>query len=118
MLFKPIRNIISKRDQEISGLEKSLEGLEELYGLKEKSIEEKIVLARKEGFTEKENLKNEALEEENSIFNKAGAVIEDKKDQIQKEMEAKMADIRKVLEAEVAGFTNEIAEKILGRSIQ
>ena len=118
MLFRPIRNIISKRDQEISGLEKSLEDLEELYGLKEKNIEEKMVLARKEGFTAKEKLKSEATEEENSIFKKASSAIEDKKEQIHKEMESKMADIRKALEAELAGFTNEIAEKILGRSIQ
>lgn len=118
MLFRPIRNIISKRDQEISGLEKSLEDLEQLYGNKERGIEEKMVQARKEGFLEKENLKSEGLKEESTILKKASEAVEDKKSQVLKEMESKMSSLREALDAEVAGFTNEIAEKILGRSIQ
>ena len=76
MLFRPIRDIISKRDEEISGLEKSLEDLEQLYGNKERGIEEKMVQARKEGFLEKENLKSEGLKEESTIIKKASEAIE------------------------------------------
>ena len=118
MLFRPIRNIISKREEEISGLERSLEELENLYGDKERGIEEKMVQARKEGFLEKENLKSEGLKEESAIIKNASEAIEDKKSQVLKEMESKISSLREALDAEVAGFTNEIAEKILGRSIQ
>ena len=77
-----------------------------------------MVQARKEGYEKKENLKGQALDEEKAILQEAGSSVEEKKDKADRELGSKIADVRKILEEQVAGFSQELAEKILGRSIQ
>jgi F-type H+-transporting ATPase subunit b len=116
ILYRPIRKIISQRNAETTSLQESIEGLQSQSNQTEKGIEESRVEARKSGFAEKESLKGEGLEEEQQILQTAGSEVEAKRDKARKEMEVRMAEVRQALEGEIAVFSNDLAEKILGRS--
>jgi len=116
-LFKPIRNILIERNEETESLGKSIEDFKNQSAEKEKGIEESMIEARKEGFLEKEGFKAQGLEKEKGILQEAGLTVENKIGATKKEMEVKSLEVRKALEEQLSAFSNELAEKILGRSI-
>jgi len=117
-LYRPIRRILNQRRDETNSLQKTIEDYHDRSERNERGIEEGVVQARKEGFEEKESLKGQAFEEEKAILQVAGSSVEGKKEKANSELGSKIADVRKILEEQVAGFSQELAEKILGRSIQ
>lgn len=117
-LYRPIRRILDRRREETNSLQKTIEDYRDRSQKNEEGIEEGVVQARKAGFEEKETLKDEALVKEKSILHQAASSVEEKKENADRELGRKIADVRKNLEAQVAGFSQELAEKILGRSIQ
>ncbi len=117
-LFKPIRGILAKRSEEESALQESIDGFQSRADESEKGVIEGQNKARKEGVSEKDSLKGQGLEKEQGILQDAVSTAEDKIGIAKKDMEAKMADVRKSLEDQVSAFSNELAEKILGRSVQ
>ena len=118
LLYKPIRRILSQRKGEVDALEKTIEDYLNRSEQSEKGIEERKSGAQKQGHVEKENLKGQGLEEEKGILQAAGSLAEERISVAEKEMEMRIEDVRKALEGQVAAFSNELAEKILGRSIQ
>lgn len=117
-LYKPIRKILTRRNEETSSLEGSIEDYQNRSAQDENSIKEGMVLARKEGYKEKENLKGQGLDAEKGLLQKASSSAEEKIGKAKKELEKRMVDVRKALDDQVASFSEELAEKILGRSIQ
>jgi len=118
ILFKPIRKILSQREEEMNSRLKTIDGYQGRAEQSEKEIEEGKVQARKEGYTARETLKSQGLEEEKGILQEAGAAVEQKLDAAKKEIEAKVAAAKEALEGQISGFSEELAQKILGRSIQ
>ena len=116
-LFKPIRGILAKRNEEESELQGSIDDYQARADQNEKGVEEGKVQARKEGVKEKDGLKGQGMEKEQGILRDAMAAAEEKIGNARKDVDAKMADVRKSLEDQVAVFSNELAEKILGRSV-
>ena len=117
-LYRPIRKMLTQRRAETSSLEGSIEDFLSRSGQNEKSIEDGLVLARKEGYMEKEGLRGQGLEAERELLQKAGAEAEEKIRNAREEMEKKMIDVRKTLQDQVAAFSEELAEKILGRGVK
>jgi F-type H+-transporting ATPase subunit b len=117
-LYRPIRRILNRRRDETNSLQKIIEDYHDRSEKNKRGIEEGVVQARKEGFEKKESLKGQALEEEKAILREAASSVEGKKEKANRELGSKIADVRKILEGQVAGFSQELAEKILGRSIQ
>lgn len=117
-LFKPIRGILAKRNEEESALQESIDSFQSRADESEKGVIEGQSKARKEGVTEKDSLKGQGMEKEQGILQEAASAAEEKIGIAKKDMEAKMADVRKSLEDQVSAFSNELAEKILGRSVQ
>ncbi|MCD6306418.1 MAG: hypothetical protein J7M32_09035 [Deltaproteobacteria bacterium] len=118
ILFKPIRKILSQREEEFQSRRKVIDDYQSRAQQIQKDIEEGKVLARKEGYTAKEMLKNQALEEEKGILQEAGSAVEQKLTAAKKDIEAKTAAAREALEGQIASFSKELAQKVLGRSIQ
>ncbi len=82
-----------------------------------KELDENMVGARSEGYKEKENLKNAGLEEEKGMLHEATSRAEEQISKAKEEIERSVVDVRQSLESEVAVFSKELAEKILGRSL-
>jgi F-type H+-transporting ATPase subunit b len=117
-LYRPIRQILIEREGEMDSLQETIDDYEGQSGEQERSIEESKVLARKEGYQEKENYKAEGLEEEQSIIQGAVASAENKLGQAKVDMENVVTETRRALEEQITVFSRELAEKILGRTVQ
>jgi F-type H+-transporting ATPase subunit b len=118
ILFRPIRRILARREDEMNSRQKTIDDYKEQAEKNEKGIEEGVVQARKEGYTEKEALRSQGLEGEKEILQEAGGGVEQKLSTAKKEIESKIAVARETLEGQIASFSDELAQKILGRSIQ
>ena len=116
-LYRPIRGILARRHGEESSLKEAIEGYQGQAEQNEKGIEEGKIQARKEGSSEKDSLKGQGLEKERGILQEASSAAEGKIGSARKDLEAKMGEVRKSLEDQVAAFSNELAEKILGRGV-
>jgi F-type H+-transporting ATPase subunit b len=118
VLYKPIRNMLARRSEETSALDGTIADYQNRSVENEKGIEEGLVRIRKEGNKEKEHLKGQGIEAEKEVLQKAFASAETRVDEAKKEIDDRMIEVQKALEQQVAGFSEELAEKILGRSIR
>jgi F-type H+-transporting ATPase subunit b len=117
LFYRPIRKILSKRSGEMDSLQQMVDDYVEKSAQREKGIEDSMVLARKEGFQEKEGLRGQGIEEEKGLLQEASSALEERVSTAKEEIDKKMADVRKALDEEVAVFSQELAQKILGRNV-
>jgi F-type H+-transporting ATPase subunit b len=117
-LYRPIRDILRRRNEEVIRLEGLISDFSAKSDQQQNRIEEGLVQARKEGYQEKESLKSVGLIEERTLTQEAGAKAEAKIGQAKVEIEGKIAEVRKALEDQVSIFSKELAQKVLGRTIQ
>ncbi|MFH0845308.1 MAG: hypothetical protein V1930_07510 [Pseudomonadota bacterium] len=116
-LYRPIRKILSERHNEMTSLQDMIGDFQTKLSQYKNDLEGKTLGARKEGFKEKEDLKNVGLEEERTLLQGAMSSAEQKMGTAREEIKGKMVDVRQSLQSEVDSFSKELAEKILGRSI-
>ncbi len=116
-LYRPIRNILAQRNNETSALESAIQEYLEKAEQKQQGIIEDTTRAQKDGHAEKEGLKKEGLQVEQEILKEAGSSMEDKLLTARKEMERKIAEAHVALEDQIASFSREVSEKMLGRNI-
>jgi len=117
-LYRPIRRIIARRSEEMGSLDQAIETAEKKSNENEESIHENRLLARKDGYQTKEALKLEGLAEEKTILRASGSQVDEKISGAKVEIDGQTDAVRKALEEQVAVFSKELAEKILGRSVQ
>jgi len=117
ILYRPIRNILGERKDEVHIYESSIETFNERLNQSEKRLDENKKTARGEGVKEKETLKGEGLEEEKRLLQDALSASEEKIGTARKDLESNIAGIQDTLQGEIEGFSKELAEKIMGRSL-
>jgi F-type H+-transporting ATPase subunit b len=117
LLYKPIRRILSQRKEEIDSFVGMIGEFEDKSAQSKKALEEDKAKARKEGLIKKESLKGEGSDQEKSLLRGASSEASEKLDQARDEIAASLASARQTLEKELALFSRELAQKILGRSI-
>jgi F-type H+-transporting ATPase subunit b len=116
ILYRPIRKILSKRKDEMNAFQGMIEDFQNRAAGCTKKIEEGVAETRKEGLRERETLKSRGLEEEKQMLRETSSAATDKMSQARKELEEKLTAVRESLEKEMALFSKELAEKVLGRS--
>lgn len=116
-LYKPIRNILGRRQQEMTSLESSVEEARRKAEEFQRQVAEGQVAARREGFAEKERLKSQGLEQEKEMLQEAASRVDERLKAARAEMDEKVGEVRRALEGELSQFSRELAEKILGRSV-
>jgi len=114
--YRPIRKIMSERHEEMSGLKERAETLQDKYVQDEKALQENVISARKEGFGLKEQIKQQGSETEKGMLQEASSKTEAQLGKARAEIEQMVAGVRQSLQGEVDAFSQEVAEKILGRS--
>jgi F-type H+-transporting ATPase subunit b len=117
ILYKPIRRIMGQRREEINNSEKIIADLLNRYSRLSEELEQNIVAARKDGFKEKEICKSEGRDEESKMVQKTIESVGEKISKTRRDIERNMASLRQSLDKEVSLFSQELAEKVLGRSI-
>lgn len=117
LLYRPIRKILGRRGEEMKSLQDTIADLQNTSARYGKDLEEGMVSAKKTGLKEKENSIHLALGEEKEMLREASSSAGQKLSQVKKEIEHAVLGARQSLEKEMALFSKEMAEKILGRSI-
>lgn len=114
--YRPVRRIMSERNREMAGLKEGAQTLQEKFARDEKALQENIVSARREGFTVREEIKSRGLESEKGMLQEASLRTEERLGKARAEIDQMIAGVRITLKGEVDTFSQEVAEKILGRS--
>jgi F-type H+-transporting ATPase subunit b len=117
LLYKPIRQILRQRKEEIDSFVGMIGEFVHKSDQSKKTLEENKVEAKKEGLKEKEALKSEGSDQERNMLSGATSEASEKVDQAREEIAASLVSARQTLEKEVALFSRELAQKILGRSV-
>ena len=117
LLYKPIRNILKQRAEKVAGLTSGGPESPIRYDQKEQDYQARLQQARKEGFEQKNLFKLEGQEEEKRLLQQANQKIEAELTQNRQRIARQVEEARKKLSGEVASFSQEIAQKILGRTI-
>ena len=117
ILYRPIRDILIKRNEKINGLEQGIDAFKRDTKEKEEAFADGIKEARAKGLKEKEDLITAASDEEKKIIEgineEAQANLAKIREEIAKDTEA----VRASLEQEVDEFAKSIGQKILGRAV-
>ncbi len=114
--YRPIRRIMSQRREEMTGLKERAETLQEKLTEDEKALQENVINARKEGHGLKEEIKEQGAAKERGLIQDASSETEERLNKARAEIEQMIAGARQSLRGEVDAFSQEVAEKILGRS--
>jgi len=114
--YRPIRGILDKRAEEMAGMQQKAESYLERYGENEKTLQENIVQARREGFNIREGIKQDGVSQEKGMVQDASSKTSEQLGKARQEIEGNVAGVRQALQGEVDRFSQELAEKILGRS--
>jgi F-type H+-transporting ATPase subunit b len=117
ILYKPIRTILKQRAEKVAGLASEAQKAQSDMTQKEQDYQNRLLQARKEGFEQKNLFKLEGQEEENKLLQQASLKIEAELTQNRQKIAQQVEEARKKLSGEVASFSQEIAQKILGRTI-
>ncbi len=117
LLYKPIRTILKNRAEKIASLEAEANKARADMVQKDQDYQNQLQLARKEGFEYKNQLKLAGQEEEKKVLQEAGQQVDAQLDQNRQKIVQQVEAARRKLSAEVSSFSQEIAQKILGRTI-
>ncbi len=118
LLYKPIRGIIAQRAEKIAQLGSDITSSEEGIKAKAEELEAQLAQARKEGMTTREEMKSEGHNKEREIIDAATAEMEKSVAKVRDEIAGEIGAARDELKGQVQSFGQELATKLLGRSIQ
>ena len=118
LLYRPIRGIIKQRAEKMAQLGSDITASEEGAKAKEAEMEAELVEARRQGAEIREEMKGEAHGTERGIVEAATAEMEAAVANVRTEIEAEIGSARDELKGQVQTFGQELAQKLLGRSLQ
>ena len=117
IVYRPIRSILARRREHMSGLDKNIEQFKRDAEEKESAFTDGIKDAKSEGMKAKNAIMEEGAAEERQLLES----ISQKAQQALAENKAKIAeDVKKAaveLQQEIDAFAAEIGRKILGREL-
>ena len=117
LLYRPIRNILKQRADKVGLLEEEAKKAQADRIQKEEDYQNQLQQARKTGFEQKNIFKLQGQEAEKKLFQEANLKAEAELSLNRQKVAQQVEEARKKLSGEVANFSQEIAQKILGRTI-
>jgi F-type H+-transporting ATPase subunit b len=118
LLYKPILGIMEKRKQQFDGARDEVRGLHEAVEKKMAEYEEAVRKAKQAAMEQKAELVKEGAEEARKIVDAVRSVIPKMMEEFQGKMNREIDEARNVLKSQSQRLSLEIAEKVLGRSLQ
>ena len=116
-VYRPIRRIINLRKEEMNSTADSAEQWNLKADKFSEELRENESATRKQGLKEKEDLKNKGVQDERIMLQEAYASVETKIEKVREEIQDHLLQARQSLQTEVDRFSQELAQKILGRGI-
>lgn len=118
LLYKPILGIIAKREKRLEEADAEVERLRGEMEQKLVEYEAKARLARQEAMEQAKGSLREGTQEAKKIVEDAREEITSLMEDFHRRMEGEIGEARKILSSQSARISREIAEKVLGRTIQ
>ena len=118
LLYRPIRGIIKQRAEKVAQLNGDITSSEEGAKAKAAELEANLVRARRDGAEVREEMKTQAHGSEREIIDAATAEMEKTVAEVREEIVGEIGQARQELKGQVQSFGRELAQKILGRSLQ
>jgi len=118
LLYRPIRGIIRQRAEKKAQLSNDIETNQELIEAHREEMEARLAKARLEGLEVKEKLQQEARLREREILEEAAIEMERALTAVREQVTKDLGQARQELSDQIHLFGRELAQKILGRSIQ
>lgn len=117
VVYKPIRQMLAKRHEKISGLEQNIMTSEEGAAEKDQALHAGIKAAREKGIKEKEQLEAQARQAESELIEKINENARMDLEQMRNRIVSEAQDARQALQREIDRFADDICNKILGRAV-
>ena len=117
LLYRPLRAVLQQRREKFVGYETDISDLAGRAEGRIREIEARLAEARLDGFNKKDELKGSGLDEEKRIIAQASSDADLKIQGIKDQIKSEITMARDTLHAEIEGFSVELAQKILGRSL-
>lgn len=118
LLYKPIRGIIAQRAEKVATLSSEIAADTDGAKAKADAMNAELAEARRQGQGVKEQLKTEAHGQERGIVDAATREMEEAVAKVRVQIANEIGKAREELKTQVHGFGQDLAQKILGRSIQ
>jgi F-type H+-transporting ATPase subunit b len=118
VLYKPIRGILQQRAEKIAQLNGEINASLEGVDAQAKALEAERAGARSQGAALREELKNAARGQERELITAATKEMEETVARVRQQIAAEIGGVREELKGQVQSFGRELAQKLLGRSIQ
>jgi F-type H+-transporting ATPase subunit b len=117
LLYRPIRRILQERRDKFKGMEAAIQRAGQTVQEKEEAFAKAIKDARARGLKEKEGLVQQAEAEERKLIESINLKAQTDLAEVRQKIQADADRARQSLQQNVASFANEIARKILGRTV-
>ena len=118
LLYKPILGIIDKRKKRIQDADDEIKRINMTVEERMAAYEEKVRLAKVNAFNMKNDIMKEGSDQAKSIIDAARGEIPGIMEQFQASIGKEITEAKRVLTDQSRKISVEIAEKLLGRSIQ
>jgi len=118
LLYKPILKIIDKRKRQLEESDEEVKNLHHTVEQKMAEYEEKVRRAKLEAMDEKNRIEQEGSEEGEKVIGQVKNEISQMIEEFHVEIGKEMDGARSILKNQSRETSIEIAEKVLGRSIQ
>lgn len=118
LLYRPLRSVMSARQDAIDGGHKKARDLEDSINEKMERYESKLQQAKVEGSTQAATLRAEATQEESIILGEARSAADRSVSDLKDSVAVEAAQARKILTSETKSIASAIASKVLGRNVK
>ncbi len=118
LLYKPILSILDKRKQRLDESEEEIKRLNQTVEQKAAEYEEKLRQAKQAALDKKSEILKEAAESAKAIIDEKRGKIPAMLAEFQARVNKEVESARQILRDQSEKISSEIAEKVLGRSLQ
>lgn len=118
LLYRPILGIIEKRDKYLKSSQDEIKGLQDTVDRKVAEYEERLRMAKQDALDQKNAITRTGSDEAKDILDKVRGEIPSLMAEFQEKMGHEVEKARQVLRTQSRAISLEIAEKVLGRSVQ
>lgn len=117
VLYKPIKNIIKERSEKLQGMQEEISDFERNAKLRQEEVDAKMAQASGKAKAALDTARAQAQEAGDEKLATIKAEAESAKDAKLADLKTQIEGARSSLKADLEGFANEMAGKILGRSL-
>jgi len=118
VLYKPILRILDRRKDILDKAQEEVKSVQDTIDRRVAAYEEKIRAAKMEAMGQKGDISKEGAQAAKVITDKAKGEISGMMGEFQAKLDKELASVRELLRNQSQRISSEIAEKVLGRSIQ